>query len=78
MAEAAGAVPGFDEADSPGQITILRLDPGAKLQSHCGPLPSQSPRALPLLSFSSPAALCLEGDIGQEAERRAGGKTYER
>jgi aspartate beta-hydroxylase len=37
VAEVAGIMPNFDDANSPGQITILRMDAGTELESHCGP-----------------------------------------
>ena len=47
LAAVAGDMQGFD--DVPGQVTILRMDAGTSLGSHCGPTNSRLTAHLPLI-----------------------------
>ena len=49
LAAVAGVVQGFDEAQAPGQVTILRMEGGTTLAPHCGPRNSRLTAHLPLI-----------------------------
>ena len=49
IAAVAGVVQGFDEAQAPGQVTILRMEGGTILAPHCGPRNSRLTAHLPLI-----------------------------
>lgn len=49
IAAVAGIVQGFDEAQAPGQVTILRMEGGTTLAPHCGPRNSRLTAHLPLV-----------------------------
>jgi hypothetical protein len=53
LAAVAGTVKGVDEGgksiESPGQVTILRMDAGTELGPHCGPRNSRLTAHLPLI-----------------------------
>lgn len=49
IAAVAGVVQGFDEAEAPGQVTILRMEGGTTLAPHCGPRNSRLTAHLPLI-----------------------------
>ena len=49
IAAVAGVVQGFEDAQAPGQVTILRMDGGTTLAPHCGPRNSRLTAHLPLI-----------------------------
>ena len=72
LAAVAGVVEGFDEAEAPGQITILRMEGGSSLAPHCGPRNSRLTAHLPLIvpeieepSVDEPVGLRVGERVGE-------------